>query len=1724
MDHGRSTLPTASSEPSIAVETNIEGVTYPASGTCGRFDIIMNLEICNDGPVEVHNLNVDLDLAGFSKGIFAGNARIVGIVEEDSDVDLSGDLNIHFFNGSDTTDLFKTMTASLDVDECVVIQVQWEVAPDEAASPAEASEAQFITTAIAEGECATNLNCFSQQVENSIVLGDCWQRSRNIAANNLLNVSLIDCQAIVTPAMILRNYAIDCDLGDEYPLGGFYRIRMLYPGEVEPAAPELYVEIKQSDFPDGRAILYLENISKSCEPIWTEARLENKSPSVFECETMEEVNDGCRELEGQTYKGTTSGRFLDFGNLSCFVEVDTSPVSCLRSYRLIEKVKPSKTSFYTFILETSRSGMLSIHQNGFDPDQACSNIIAQSSQVYIGGDPVNANGSVRLTLPLNPEATYDIVITTDGDDCASNVPFSLYAIADDPEAVLENFSNTANETVELCAPLFCGDLEKVFNNEASLAYIPAPQVELECGSLEALWFEDVKETGRGDCRGDQYIYRHWYARDDLGNEAEICTQNITFRLPALNDVIAPPITVPLECDEDFVLDENGRPHPDASGYPYLITLNGVVDLKESYCNLGADYRDISVVEVCEQARKITRQWILVDWCNLGESEYLNNDSEVNYRQILKTGDFSAPEIVNPTAGISLFTTPFGCEAILNIPEPEYIDACSDEVAFDAVLFQRINVPVVDQYGRPTGQTIVEKVEIGPIEFGRPAGVIEFGFVYEVVYTLTDQCGNTSKPVTQVVQVQDNVKPVAICADQIYFSLSSGGKTKINPEDIDEGSWDNCEIASLKISRSQFTCSQTGPQLVVLSVRDKFGNTNTCNAIVFVEDKIAPVCIAPPDITLLCDELPYGFDPEDDDDLSDLFGEALVSDNCTSSFVRQIGLSVDWNCNAGTIVRTFEADDNKGSVSVNHCRQTIKIDPVHNYEIKFPKDAEANCAEPNPDSILTKEIACDLLSVSMADERFEASGDACYKIKRVYKVINWCEYNGEDPAVVISRDADCDGLTGEKDVYLLVRTDTLNNNKTIVYLDGDEEEKSAPETSPCANGAEGHYDNSEINHELTSVGFWEYTQYIKVYDAQTPVITIGGADYFFSLNNVNCDAEVSIPISVFDECAGSDVLIQAFINGEPTSIAGEYPNFTVAGRYELGQYQLEIQAEDGCRNSEVLSKEFQIVDAKAPAPICIEGLAVELMPVEEGTDADGDGDRDLGAMTIWASDFKVSGLEDCSGSVELSINRLGEQPNRNQKSIVLTCNDPDTLALEIYAWDGADNLLSKQPDGTFGGPNFSSCLTYVLVQDNMFGLCAPFGPASVAGLISTDSGLPVENVSLKLTGDKSEEKTSDQTGHYTFHELNANSDYTITPYKDDDYLNGVSTFDLILITKHILGSRKLESPYRLIAADVDRSNSISALDLIQLRKLILSISKTLPNNTSWRFIPANYSFPDPSNPWFASFPEVLNYNDLQSAISDGDFIGLKIGDVNGNATANSSMNSERNLAGVFHLQLEDREITVGKEYRLRFTADELKDIQGCQFTLNHAGLELLEIEYGALRAENIGLPEDNAITISWNHRADLPAQAYSSTLFTLVFQAQQTARLSKLIHLNSRYTQAEAYNMADEVLEVTLRFEDRRNLEDLDRRNLEDSFYLQQNVPNPFSNQTAIQFYLPQAMPATIRIQDLNGKILRLIRGEYQEGRNQIRIDRRDLPANGVLYYTLETETFTATRKMAVIGG
>lgn len=112
-----------------------------------------------------------------------------------------------------------------------------------------------------------------------------------------------------------------------------------------------------------------------------------------------------------------------------------------------------------------------------------------------------------------------------------------------------------------------------------------------------------------------------------------------------------------------------------------------------------------------------------------------------------------------------------------------------------------------------------------------------------ILTAIDSSGN-SATCAATITIQDITTPVSVCQNAT-IQLNANGTTTVTPQTIDNGSTDNCSIASLLINGTNsisYNCSNLGPNFATLTVADINGNTSTCTANITVEDHIAPLVV------------------------------------------------------------------------------------------------------------------------------------------------------------------------------------------------------------------------------------------------------------------------------------------------------------------------------------------------------------------------------------------------------------------------------------------------------------------------------------------------------------------------------------------------------------------------------------------------------------------------------------------------------------------------------------------------------------------------------------------------------------------------------------------------------------------------------------------------------------------------------------------------------------------
>jgi len=474
------------------------------------------------------------------------------------------------------------------------------------------------------------------------------------------------------------------------------------------------------------------------------------------------------------------------------------------------------------------------------------------------------------------------------------------------------------------------------------------------------------------------------------------------------------------------------------------------------------------------------------------------------------------------------------------------------------------------------------------------------------------------------------------------------------------------------------------------------------------------------------------------------------------------------------------------------------------------------------------------------------------------------------------------------------------------------------------------------------------------------------------------------LNATDDCTPVDELIYSYVldldNDGSIDAAGGSND--ASRTLEVGTHKITFTVEDQCGNQSVCMFEIEVLDKKKPTPYCLSEITTVIMPSS-------------GMIDIWASDFDLGSFDNCPGDVLISFSS-----NVNNTQAIFTCDDLGINELQIWVTDASGNQ--------------DFCTTQINIQDN--GGCN--GSKIIGGDVASIDNEMIDEVMVTLQNMSTYETAQYMTpfsGHYQFLNMPENTNYQIKAEKNSNHGNGVSTLDLVLIQRHILGLQSLDSPYKVIAADINNSQSITSVDLLELRKLILGIWSEYENNKSWRFIDAQQEFPSISNPF--PYDEKINILDFLDGAAGNDFVGVKIGDVNNSASVSLDSEIEATVRNgkSLTLSIDDVEFTTDELIKVPVTSENFEEMVGFQFTLETNGLEFENVEAGALEITNVNVgnfAKENALTFSWNSINDVTVDS-DEVLFTIVMRANTNDKLNNALAISSAITTAEAYTSSME---------------------------------------------------------------------------------------------------------------
>ncbi|NND93569.1 MAG: T9SS type A sorting domain-containing protein, partial [Flavobacteriales bacterium] len=1251
---------------------------------------------------------------------------------------------------------------------------------------------------------------------------------------------------------------------------------------------------------------------------------------------------------------------------------------------------------------------------------------------------------------------------------------------------------------------------------------------LDCSDLGNIEYSTTKTTfceGEYDMDDDEakmvpkgweicmVFERTWYAFDWKGNRTEAdCSQLVKVLRPTLA-VVELKEYVTGECGHDavnayypyFTDLGPGKTCPQTAGQKIFLEPGKTICKLNANVELGPEIEICSNLgEDCSNSFKQVNEWTLVDVCTYETKKY---------DQVYRFEDTLGPKL-SPDA-IKVWTNPFDCTTSMTASF-EAEDYCSAVIGGSVTGTYEIE----DEHGNVI-QTVRKTVDGFSITLEDVP--LETVVVFE--YSAWDCCGNMSTK-TKEANSWDNRAPVCVANDELEVGLiptdhdghhSVGAR--IYPEDLDDTSKDNCFPLKMEI-RKVYADGTLGPwsdyveyeydseddfnqekcvdiQWVDLRVTEitkdgSLGLSTVCQSKLILRDSNDPKFISEGrDKVQDCFVHDYKFDAPE------VWGFCLTEEVDDSQKEYHCPTQVDgiWDV-IKTHTRTWSYTKmTEHSMKTISTSQTIYVTAVEDETFTFPYDIKLECTTegiPAPatlDEILTNR-GCSEWVMNVSEKEFLGDDGACYKIIRNYEFINWCRWDENLTDDNQQLDKDCadhngDGklLEADGDYQVSISYHSKNDNG---------EPMTEEERRRCVEDKyeEGYHRRGDVRKLRR--GYFNYTQVIKVIDNTDP-----GLDYDVKVtcdiyNDCQLPGDVKVNLTPTDVCSEGSVteyLLEPFNGGDLVAHPfGSLADNMISGAYPTGSHSFHVRVDDNCGNFSWTTIPFEVgVECKKPTPV---GLATFTALMENCM------------VDLWISDLQsgssydnCTAYEDLKFGIEL-VGQDGVVSDEMPTAQSVTITNAGFSMIALWVMDEAGNTQHT--------------LVPVTAVDNDG--CAG-GDANVAGKIVNESDEDIDDVMVSAKGNDMSTISQIFNGTFNFSAIPMHTNVSISAEKNIGHLNGVSTADLVLMQRHVLGIAPLTSSYKIIAADANNDTAIDTRDMLHVSRLILGIYDELPSNTSWRFVAKDHTFANPTQPW--GFPEAIDFADL-SADAQADFIGIKIGDLSGNALPSNLLGSDDTKVGKMNIAIDDATIAAGETKTIEFTTAEFNDFAGYQFTIAlDSRVSFDGIKAGSLEGvtdANFGLSaiENGVITTNWANVEGISVDN-GTVMFSLTVTASEDVKVSDILNVNSAVTTAEAYNNNLDVFDVAVKF---------NRANA--GFELFQNTPNPVSGETIIGFNLPEAGTATLKVMDVAGRTIKAVSGDYVKGYNTIILDKADLNATGVLYYQLDTNNNSATKKMVIL--
>lgn len=945
------------------------------------------------------------------------------------------------------------------------------------------------------------------------------------------------------------------------------------------------------------------------------------------------------------------------------------------------------------------------------------------------------------------------------------------------------------------------------------------------------------------------------------------------------------------------------------------------------------------------------------------------------------------------------------------------------------------------------------------------------------WTVTDFCSNTFTIHVQVIKVDDKTPPTLTPPANLTVGTdaSACAATVTLPQ---ASATDACSGVTIAASSSlgngygPFANVPIGNHVITYTATDACGNSTTATMLLTVVDDKAPSAICKGSIVASLNSAgtvnvnATSFDNGSADNCQ--LGPLEASRDGGATFAPQIQFTcADVGAPVPVILKVTDAADLE-----NTCNSEIKIRDNQKPTIQCPAAKTLtcqttdtspattgsplttdNCGTPTVTfSDVSNLTTCNVGSITRTWQAADANGNSATCSQTITLTAVAGSLNVQFPTdktlnACASPDALAPAATGQPNI-----TGQSCLPPSVTFTD----EKIAPAPPACFNILRRWkvIDWCVYNPNGGTAGIWEHTQIIRVHDLAAPVIT-PIADLTVAATLPGCLAQVTLPDLAVSDCSTPTVT-----NNSPYAI-GQAAN--ASGSYPVGIHTVRFTATDVCGQSATANLKITVLDQTPPTAVCGGNVSVSIPAA--------------GTIAVPAAQLAAASTDNCTPAAALTF--LASPPS-------VTCAQLGSRQITVTVGDATGNT--------------AVCTATLLVKDDQHN-CG-LAMAEVRGTVRTIGNVPIANIPVKITADGFAASTDcSAVGEYFFDDLPTGYNYRIVAENRNKWMNGVSTFDLLLISKHLLGVQAFDSPYKIIAADANKSGSVTSFDILQIRKMILGLTDTLAGNSSWRFVPKGYQFPNPQNPFEEPFPEHIALPGLSANETGLDFVGIKIGDVNLSADATDA----RSPLDTVFLHVGSMSLKTGQTTSLPLKISGLHEFIGLQFELEidpvQARLVGVEFPENAILTPTNVAQRGEKLAVSWDSFSGQAAPG-DSLLCHILLESKTDVRLDKLLKINAERLAPEAYPDA-EARPKTIALAASSPPPNL-------AWDAGPARPNPFRTETFVSFHLPAAADLTLTVSDALGRVVFRATEPQPAGAGAWRVLRADLPGAGVYFYQLQT--------------